>query len=159
MEFISASFTVSVKINSKGDIFLINSLGQLDLRHSFFSHFFEKTLLVLNQAECHKYQGNVFFFCLDFLSRTFTNHRTVGKEGGCFFNSSFNENFHPFTDTYSLTPCEYLKLQSCKLYFNKYVIASSQITNARIVALIVVLVPNLLSRKVLFMSRKDNRNC
>ena len=29
-----------------------------------------------------------FFFYHDFLSRTFTNHRTPGKEGGHFFNSS-----------------------------------------------------------------------
>ena len=29
-----------------------------------------------------------FFFYHDFLSRTFTNHRTAGKEGGHFFNSS-----------------------------------------------------------------------
>ena len=28
------------------------------------------------------------FFCLGFLSRTFTNHRTVGEGGGHFFNSS-----------------------------------------------------------------------
>ena len=29
-----------------------------------------------------------FFFYHDFLSRTFTNHRTAGKEGGHFFNFS-----------------------------------------------------------------------
>ena len=29
-----------------------------------------------------------FFFCLGFLSRTFTNHRTAGEEGRCFFNTS-----------------------------------------------------------------------
>ena len=29
-----------------------------------------------------------FFFYLGFLSRTFTNHRTAGEEGGNFFNSS-----------------------------------------------------------------------
>ena len=31
---------------------------------------------------------DLFFFCLCFLSRTFTNHRTAGEEGGQFFNSS-----------------------------------------------------------------------
>ena len=29
-----------------------------------------------------------YFFYLDFLSRTFTNHRTAGEGGGQFFNSS-----------------------------------------------------------------------
>ena len=50
---------------------------------------------------------------------------------------------------------EKLKLQSCKLYVNKYMIASTQITNT----FIAVLVFKLLSRKVLFISRKGNRNC
>ena len=31
---------------------------------------------------------DIFFFCLGFLSRTFTNHRTAGEGGGYFFNSS-----------------------------------------------------------------------
>ena len=30
----------------------------------------------------------LFFFYLGFLSRTFSNHRTAGEEGGHFFNSS-----------------------------------------------------------------------
>ena len=38
-------------------------------------------------------------------------------------------------------------------------IASTQITNTEIFAFIAVLVFKLLSRKVLFMNRKDNRNC
>ena len=37
--------------------------------------------------------------------------------------------------------------------------ASTQITNAGNYALITVLVFKLLSRKVLFINRKDNRNC
>ena len=37
-------------------------------------------------------------------------------------------------------------------------IASTQITNIEILAFIDVLVIELLSRKVLFMNRKDNRN-
>ena len=52
-----------------------------------------------------------------------------------------------------------LKVQSCKLYNNKYVIALTQITNTEIFAFITVLVFELLSRKVLFTNRKDNRNC
>ena len=38
-------------------------------------------------------------------------------------------------------------------------IASTKITNTEIFAIIAVLVFNLLSRKVLFINRKDNRNC
>ena len=53
----------------------------------------------------------------------------------------------------------YLKLQSWKLYNNKYMIASTQITNTEIFAFVAVLVFKLLSRKVLFINRKDNRNC
>ena len=53
-----------------------------------------------------------------------------------------------------------LKVQSCKLHNNKYIIASTQIINARIFAFIAVLVFKLLiKRKVLFVNRKDNRNC
>ena len=52
-----------------------------------------------------------------------------------------------------------LKVQSCKLHNNKYIIASTQITNNEIFAFIAVLVFVLLSRKVLFITRKDNRNC
>ena len=52
-----------------------------------------------------------------------------------------------------------LKVQSCKLYNKKYVIASKQITNTDIFAFIVVLILKLLSRKVLFINRKDNKNC
>ena len=42
-------------------------------------------------------------------------------------------------------------VQSCKLYDNKYMIASTQITNTEIFAFITVLVFMLLSRKVLFI--------
>ena len=52
-----------------------------------------------------------------------------------------------------------LKVQSRKLHNNKYMIVSPQITNAEIFAFISVLVFKLLGRKVLFINRKDNRNC
>ena len=52
-----------------------------------------------------------------------------------------------------------LKVQPCKLYYNKYMIASTQIVNTEIFSFIVVLVFKLLSRNVLFINRKDNRNC
>ena len=38
-------------------------------------------------------------------------------------------------------------------------IASTQIANTEIYAFIAVLVFNLLNHKVLFINRKDNRNC
>ena len=52
-----------------------------------------------------------------------------------------------------------LKVQSCKLYNNKYLIASTHITNSEVFRIIVVLVFKLLSRKGLFINRKDNINC
>ena len=42
---------------------------------------------------------------------------------------------------------------------NKYMIASTQTTNTGIFAFTAVLVFKLLGRKVLFLNRKDNRNC
>ena len=51
-----------------------------------------------------------------------------------------------------------LKVQSCTLY-NKYMIASMQIINIEIFTFTAALVFKLLSRKVLFINRKDNRNC
>ena len=56
-------------------------------------------------------------------------------------------------------PLAFLKVQSCKLYNNKYMIVSTQITNTKIFSFIPVLVFKLLSRKVLFTNRKDKRNC
>ena len=52
-----------------------------------------------------------------------------------------------------------LKVQSFKIYNNKYMIVSTQITNNETFAFIPVLVFKLLSRKVLFTNRKNNRNC
>ena len=52
-----------------------------------------------------------------------------------------------------------LKVQSCKLHNDKYMVASTQITITEIFAFISVLVFKLLSRKVLFVNRKSNRNC
>ena len=52
-----------------------------------------------------------------------------------------------------------LKLQSCKLYNDKYMIAPIQLANIEVFAFIAVLVSKLLCRKVLFINMKDNRNC
>ena len=52
-----------------------------------------------------------------------------------------------------------LKVQSRKLFNNKYMIPSRQVTNTEIFAFIAVLAFKLLSRKVLFINRKDNKNC
>ena len=52
-----------------------------------------------------------------------------------------------------------LKVLSCKLCNNKYMITSTQIVNTEIFAFIAVLVFKLLNRKVLFINRQDNRNC
>ena len=52
-----------------------------------------------------------------------------------------------------------LKVQSCKLYSGKYMIASTQTTTTEMFAFIAVLIFKFESRKVLFINRKDNRNC
>ena len=52
----------------------------------------------------------------------------------------------------------HLKVQSCKLYNNKYMIASTQITNTEIFAFISVLVLKSLRRKALFTNRKRQQN-
>ena len=57
---------------------------------------------------------------------------------------------------YKITQLWSLKVQSCKLYNNKCMIASTHITNTEIFTFIGVLVFKLLSRKVLLISRKDN---
>ena len=49
------------------------------------------------------------------------------------------------------------KGQSCKLYNSKYTIASTQITNSEIFAFVAVLIFKLLSCKVLFINRQDNK--
>ena len=51
-----------------------------------------------------------------------------------------------------------LKLQLCKSYNEKYMFASTQITNSETFAFIAALVFKLLSRKVLFTNTKDNKN-
>ena len=51
-----------------------------------------------------------------------------------------------------------LKVQSCKLYNNKYMIVSAQISLTEFFALTAILV-KLLSRKVLSINIKYNRNC
>ena len=50
-------------------------------------------------------------------------------------------------------------IQSCKSYNNKNMAASTQVAITEIFAFIAVLVFKLFSCKVLFMNRKDNRNC
>ena len=60
---------------------------------------------------------------------------------------------------YKVKTCWNVKVQSCKLYNNKYMIASTQITNTKIFAFIAVLAFKLLDCKVLFVNRKDNRYC
>ena len=72
--------------------------------------------------------------------------KSVSKEG-CFYRY-----FH-------ILQFKKLKVQSCKLNHNKYMTASTQITNTEIFVLTAVLVFKFLSLKVLFTNKKDNRNC
>ena len=50
-------------------------------------------------------------------------------------------------------------VQSCKLYNKKYMITLTKITSTNIFTFIAVLVFKLLSRKFLFINRKENSNC
>ena len=52
-----------------------------------------------------------------------------------------------------------LKVQSWKLYNDKYIIALTQITNTEIFAFKAAVVFKLLNHEVLFTNRKNNRNC
>ena len=61
-------------------------------------------------------------------------------------------------DTWDIKYNMILKVQSCKLYNNKHMIASTQITKTEIFAFTPVLVYKLMSRKVLFINKKGNRN-
>ena len=71
---------------------------------------------------------------------------------------------YPWIDVYKmctkyLSQVFLLKAQSCKLYNNKHMTTSTQIKNTEKFAFIAVLVLKLLSRKILFINRKDNGNC
>ena len=66
---------------------------------------------------------------------------------------------HLFQTSVLFNSYDNLKLQSCKLYNKKYKIASTKVTSPEIFGFIAVLVLKVLSHKVLFMNRKDNRNC
>ena len=52
-----------------------------------------------------------------------------------------------------------LMVQPYKLYNHKYMIGLTQITSTEILSFITNLVFKLLSRKILFTNREDNRNC
>ena len=52
-----------------------------------------------------------------------------------------------------------LKVQWCELYNNKYMIALTQITNTETFTFIAVVAFKLLSRKALFINKRDNRHC
>ena len=52
-----------------------------------------------------------------------------------------------------------LKVHSCKLYNDKFMNASTQKANTEIFAFVAAPVFKLLRCKVLFINRKDSRNC
>ena len=52
-----------------------------------------------------------------------------------------------------------LKVHSCSFYNNKYMVASTQITNTEKFAFLTALVFKFFYCKVLFINRKDKRNC
>ena len=52
----------------------------------------------------------------------------------------------------------FIKIQSCDLYNNKYMIASIQITQNEVFTSIAVEAFKLVGNRVLFIDKKDNRN-
>ena len=85
--------------------------------------------------------------CLMINENTDTQTSMVGVYSFCFMKN------------FTILPVLRLKVQSSKFYNNKHMIASTQITITEISTLIAVLVFKLLDHKVLFINRKDNRNC
>ena len=61
------------------------------------------------------------------------------------------------TYQYQKSCCSVFKVKSCKLYNNKYMIASTQITSTEIFAFAAALVSMLLSRKVLLINRRQQK--
>ena len=53
----------------------------------------------------------------------------------------------------------FIKIQSCDLYNNKYMIASIQITHNEVFTSIAAEAFKLVGNRVLFIDKKDNRNC
>ena len=92
------------------------------------------------------------------------NSRTVTLKNAKFSGHYFYTNSNILGDfqiciSLPLNQRRTLKVQLCKLHNNKCMTASTQITNTEIFAFITALVFKLLGRKVLFINRKDKRNC
>ena len=85
----------------------------------------------------------------------FWSYEKPGWKNVVIMSILFSDFIKIFLGTYH----SYLKVPSCKWYDNKYMLVSTQITNTEILTFVVVLVFKLLSCKVLFLDRKDNRNC
>ena len=104
---------------------------------------------IVRQEKCVKFQQKIL------------NSMVVGaRKSSHFFRQRtwFLENNRALSKFRSRI-LHYLKVQSCKLYNNKYIVALIQITNTEIFASIAAVIFKLLSRKVLFTNRKYNRNC
>ena len=80
---------------------------------------------------------------------------------GCSIKLGVLKNFAKFTRKYLCQRLFFNKkqVQPCKLYNNKYMIASTPIANTEILSFIAILVFKLLSRKDLFVKRKGSGNC
>ena len=74
------------------------------------------------------------------------------------FSNTYILQYFPGTESLLVLSKFHLKGQSCKLYNNKYMIASTQITNTEVFAFIVVLFSKLLNDKVLFINKKNNKS-
>ena len=128
------------------------------IRHYIFKYN-PSTLIV--DLQPRKVDGNLF--CLlsritaCFLLYLLSHCKILWHSSGVlFWTSCLLNNVGILVSTLKITD---LKVQSWKLFSEKYMIALTQITNTEIFAFIDILVFKLWSRKVLFRNKKDNRNC
>ena len=118
--------------------------------------------LLLNRVSSLKFLGVIFDEKFNRKEHLNTIDEKVSKNTGILYETKDIINTKGLRNLYHSFIHTSLKVQSCKLYNTKYRFihgASSQITNTEIFTFKAVLVFKLLSHKVLFINRKDKRNC
>ena len=92
--FISALVLLFCKYDSFFDLDMIFTLHLLMALFSSFQNQLSSVCAVLKIPKTFSCSLRLFFFYVGFLSHTFTNHRTVGKEKGISFTPDYH--LHPF---------------------------------------------------------------
>ena len=125
--------------------------------HILFSQYFSENLCTLDAA---KKFSKIFecFICQDSKS----NDDLVDRPSNDSFQNLLSrvQERYKYKDKLSSDCIKWtLKVRLWKLYSNEFMIASTQIASTENFAFIAVPVLKLLSSKVLFINRKENRNC